>query len=136
MPNAKQVILEGLERADYVAPYLHGDRFIPASRGGNPFIDDAGSFTTRCFKTEHSFFVQVDSTTMTFATTIETLQADAPIWNKWTTGTYPHDHSAFLELGKVGRTIVSPIPTVATHCEIAWKSPLIGTTYKDWSEVI
>jgi len=136
LPNAQSILMEGAKRADYVAPYLHLDRFIPASKGGNPYIDDAGSFLTRMFKTDNRFWVQVESTTLTFLVNVKAFREDLSVWEKWTLGTYPHDFQAFLELGKTGRTVISPVPTIATHTESAWQSPLIGTGYKEWKNVL
>ena len=131
------IILEGLNRGvHYIAPYLHGDRFIPKSKGGNPFVDDSASFATRFFKTDNRFWVQVESTTMTFATTSRTIKEDGEIWKEYTMkGTYPRDFEAFLALTRKGRTIASPVPTLSTHCMEQWKSPLIGTCYTDWRQI-
>lgn len=135
LPGVAGVIEEGLARADYVTPYLHGDRFIPASHGGNQFVDDAGSFVTRLCKTNTCFWAQVESTTMTFATTVAQLKQDEDIWRKYTTGTHPNDFGLFLELGSNQRSLVAPIPTYATHAEPAWQSPLIGTGISRWEDV-
>lgn len=137
LPSAPQIMQEGFDREiDYLAPYLHPDRFIPASQGGNPYIDDDGAFATRCFKTANSFWVQVESTTLTFNCTVATLKRDWPLWDKWTNlGHYPQDHKCFCELTAMGRSVASPIPTQATHIEVPWVSPLIGTGYADWKQV-
>ena len=130
------VIEEGLARSEYITPYLHLDKFIPAKLGGNPEVDDAGSTICRVFKTEHSFFMTCNSTTMTFASKIKTLKEDADIWNKHTVGEYPTDYQAFLELRDKGRTVAQCIPTCATHAETAWLAPLIGTGLNSWENLI
>jgi hypothetical protein len=130
LKGSRQAIIEGLERAHYVTLYLHGDRFIPAIHGGNPFIDEDGSFFTRVFKTKSSFWCQVESTTMTFATTVMTLKEDASIWNQFTLGSHPNDFGAFQTLTNNDRSLICPIPGLSTHCEPQWASPLI-----DWNNV-
>lgn len=136
-PNSLKTLLEGTQRGiDYIAPYLHGDRFIPAGKGGNQHVDDSGTFLTRFFKTHNKFWIMVESTTMTFCTTMKTLKEDEEIWEKYTMGTHPNDYLAFLELTqKKYRSLASPVPTIATHCEPMWESPLIGTPFNTWSEV-
>jgi hypothetical protein len=135
LPNSRMVLEEGLARADYVAPYLHPDKFIPATSGGNPEVDDAGSTLTRIFKTQSSFWMMCNSTTMTFATSVRVLKEDETTWRKYTTGTYPRDYDAFIDLRSRGRTLVQPIPTIATHTEIQWLAPLIGTSFNSWETV-
>lgn len=127
--DSYKVLMEGLARADLCTLYLHGDRFIPASFGGSKFCDDAGSFMTRLLKTESSFWCQIESTTMSFASSPRILKEDMHIWEPFTLGTHPHDFEAFLEITKKGRTLISPVPGFSTHCEDRWKSPLI-----DWSD--
>ena len=127
LSNSRKILLEGLDRADYCSLYLHGDRFIPSSQGGNKFVDDSGSFVTRIFRTNSSFWCQVESTTMTFATRISTLREDKNIWDKHIQETYPQDFNAWLELAGKGRTLITPIPGMSTHCEPKWASPGI-----DW----
>lgn len=129
LDGSYNAIVEGLQRADYVTLYLHGDRFIPARMGGNPYVDDSGAFVTRLLKTNSHFWCQVESTTMTFASTVGVLKEDYNIWNKHTIGKHPNDFGAFQELS-THRTLISPVPGLSTHCEIAWCSPLI-----DWNNI-
>lgn len=130
---SRRILLEGIERADYVTLYDHVDKYIPASKGGNPFIDDSGAEVTRVLLTKSSHWKQTNSTTCTFATTVKTLREDYDIWKKWCfvtpTQTHPNDFQAFLELGEKGRSLISPIPTLSTHCEPSWAAPLI-----DWEK--
>jgi hypothetical protein len=135
LPGTAGIIEEGLTRSNYVTPYLHGDRFIPASQGGNQFVDDTGAYVTRLCKTKTCFWTQVESTTMTFATTLSQLKQDCEIWRKYTNGTHPNDFALFLELGAQQRSLVAPIPTYATHAEPAWQAPLIGTGVSRWEDV-
>lgn len=125
--GSPQILREGVARSDYATLYLHGDRFIPKSQGGSMATDDSGAFGARVFKTDSSFWVQVESTTMTFATTLSTLNNDMDIWKSYIDGTHPNDFGAFVKLGQVrGRTLISPIPGYSTHCEPRWASPLIN----------
>jgi len=130
LDNARQILIEGLERADYVTLYDHIDKYIPANRGGNPFIAEDGAEDTRVFLTKSSHWKLTNSTTMTFATSVKVLIEDAGIWRKYTQGTYPHDFDCFIELRNNGRALASPIPSVSTHCEPKWAAPLI-----DWNNI-
>jgi hypothetical protein len=129
--NSYLVLMEGLERADYVSLYDHNDKYISSFDGGNPFIDDDGGEATKVFRTKSAHWKLTNSTTMTFATQLKTLRDDADVWHRWTmTGPHPHDFQAFLELNKKGRSLITPIPGWSTHCEERWASPGI-----DWSTV-
>ena len=130
LPNSRAVLLEGLERSHYVSLYDHKDKYIPAHSGGNPYIDDDAAEVTKVFLTKSSHWKLTNSTTMTFATKVSVLKEDAPIWKKYTSGTYPHDFHCFLELRENGRTLATPIPGYSTHCEPMWATPLI-----DWTAV-
>lgn len=136
LPGSRQVLWEGLERAHYVTLYNHPDKYIPATEGGNPFIGEDRAETTKVFVTQNSYWMMTNSTTMTFATTVETLQEDKDVWFKYTEGTYPQDMNIFLELRAKGRGLIQPIPTKATHCEPAWAAKLIGTGQVSWEDVL
>lgn len=130
--NAETVILEGIDLgADYVSGYDHPDKYIPASKGGNPQIDDDGGEYTKLFLTKSSHWKITNSTTMTFASKVKTLKSDEDILRKWTNiGHYPEDYKMFLELREKNRILVTSVPGVSTHGETAWLSPLT-----DWSEL-
>lgn len=128
--NSRKALLEGIERADYVTLYDAPDKYVPARLGGNPFIEDDGADATRVILTKTTHWRMTNSTTMTFATRVRTLREDLPIWKKFTEGDHPHDFQAFLELRASGRSLISPIPSLSTHCEPAWLAPLI-----DWTKV-
>lgn len=136
LPDSRKVLLEGLERSHYVTLYNHPDKYIPASKGGNPFIDDDAAEATKVFVTDSSYWMMTNSTTMTFATHVKILREDEEVWRKFTEGSYPQDMKIFLELRKKGRTLVQPIPTKATHCEPQWAAHLHGTGVTDWNEVL
>lgn len=124
-PGPATLIAEGLEIADYVSLYDHLDKYIPASKGGNPFIDETGGEVTRVVLTKHSHWKLTNSTTMTFATKVKTLREDKEIWERHISGTYPRDFDAFMELLHKNRALVTPIPGWSTHCMPEWASPLI-----------
>lgn len=130
LPKSRQVLLEGIDRAHYVSLYDHRDKYIPASMGGNPFIEDDAAELTKVFVTNTTHWKLTNSTTMTFASKVSTLQEDSEIWNKYISGTHPHDFQCFLELRDKGRTLATPIPGYSTHCEPMWAAPLI-----DWESV-
>lgn len=134
LPNSRAVLLEGLERSHYVTLYNHPDKYIPAARGGNPLIGEDAAETTKVFVTAGSYWMVTNSTTMTFATTVEQLRRDQEVWEMYTRENYPQDMKIFLELRARGYTLIQPIPTKATHCEPAWAAHLHGTGIKDWNE--
>ena len=126
--NWYRLLNEGLERADYVSGYDHLDKYINGTDGGNPLVEDGGE-VTRVIKTKSRHWKLTNSTTLTFATKVKVLLEDEPIWRKHTTGTYPRDFDAFMELRNKGRTLITPIPGFSTHTEVDWLSPFI-----DWSK--
>jgi hypothetical protein len=130
LEGSRQIIIEGLTRVDYVSLYDHIDKYIPAVFGGNPLIGEDMAEETRVFLTGNRHWKLTNSTTMTFASTVSTLLADAAVWRHYTTGTYPQDYQCFLELRDRGRTLATPIPTLSTHCEPKWAAPLI-----DWNNI-
>jgi hypothetical protein len=133
---SRTVLLEGIERADYITLYNHPDKYLPASQGGNPLIGDDAAEATKVFVTDNSYWMMTNSTTMTFATTVKTIREDEEVWFRFTDGSYPHDMKIFLELRTKGRTLVQPIPTKSTHCEPAWAAHLHGTGINDWNEYL
>ena len=129
-PNSDKIILEGLELgASFVSLYDHPDKYLPPSQGGNPYCE-GGAEDTRVYLTESSHWKITNSTTMTFATTIENLVRTEPTLRKYTQGTYPEDFKMFLDLREQGELLISSIPGYSTHGETAWLSPLT-----DWSLV-
>jgi len=130
--NAKTIIIEGINLgADYVSGYDHPDKYIPASRGGNPQIEDDGGETTKVYLTKSSHWKITNSTTMTFAAKVSTLKRDETILRKYTNmGHYPQDYKMFLELRENNAILVTSIPGVSTHGETMWLSPVI-----DWETV-
>jgi hypothetical protein len=130
--NANTIIMEGINLgADYVSGYDHPDKYIPASRGGNPQIEDDGGETTKVYLTKSSHWKITNSTTMTFAAKVSTLKRDEAILRKYTNmGHYPQDYKMFLELRENNAILVTSIPGISTHGETMWLSPGI-----DWESV-
>lgn len=126
LENAPMLINEGLQRANYVSLYDHPDKYQDADKGGdNPFISQGGE-VTRVILTPSSHWKITNSTTMTFATTVGQLRRDAPVWIKHTSqGNHPNDFQAFLELGSMQRSLITPIPAASTHTEKKYLAPLI-----------
>ena len=129
-PNALTILEEGLNLGPvYVAGYDHPDKYIDADRGGNPFVEGGGE-VTKVFITQSTHWKLTNSTTMTFATKVITLQQDERILRDFTKGTYPEDFKMFLALRDKGRCLLTPLPGVSTHGENAWLSP-----FTDWSKI-
>ena len=125
--NSAKVLLEGIELgADYVTLYDHPDKFRDDI---NPYVTEGGE-DTKVFLTESCHWKFTNSTTMTFASKVETLKDDLDIIKKWTTGTHPNDFEMFVELRNKGKSLVSPLPGYSTHGEIQFLSPLI-----DWQSI-
>lgn len=125
--NSYNAMMEGLRIAHYVSLYDHADKYIPASQGGNKFIDERGGEVTVVLRTPTTHWKYTNSTTMTFATQRATFLTDWPIWDKYTTGKYPFDFDAFIEIRQKRGSLITPIPGFSTHCMPEWASPGI-----DW----
>ena len=117
--------------ADYASLYDHPDKYLPATEGGNPFIDQSGGEETKVFRGRTRHWKLTNSTTMTFAAAVSTLRADEPIFRKWTSGTHPLDYQLFLELRDKGRLLMTSLPGASTHGDTAWIAP-----YTDWAKQV
>ena len=130
LPGAYTCINEALSISDYVTLYDHPDKYNNHSEGGdNPFIEYGGE-VTRVVMTKSSHWKLTNSTTMTFASKVSILKQDVDIWMKHLTTDHPNDFIAFLDLRESGRTLLSSIPGLSTHCEIKYLSPLT-----DWETI-
>lgn len=130
LPNSFTVLDEGLQMADYVSLYDHPDKYIPATDGGNPFVESDGGEVTKVYLSKTTHWKLTNSTTMTFATRVITLREDYDVWRKHCQDNIPHDFDAFIELREKGRSLITPIPGYSTHCEAKWTSPLT-----DWPTI-
>jgi hypothetical protein len=123
--GSPEILEEGFDiGASYMALYLHPDKFIPPSKGGNPEVDQDGGYTTKIYRGESQLFGMFNSTTMTFAAKVKTLKEDEAILRKYTSGTHPNDFPMFLELRDKGSALLCPLNTFSTHGETQWLAPL------------
>ena len=130
LKDARNILLEGIKTgADYVSLYDHPDKYIDKEWGGNPFVEGGGE-ETRVIKSDSCHWKLTNSTTMTFASTVDVIKRDKEILDKWTSGTYPEDFKMFLELRENNRSLITPLPGYSTHGETQWLSP-----FTDWSKV-
>ena len=129
--QSPKILQEGLSLgASFVALYDHPDKYLDPSKGGNPYCE-GGAEDTRVYLTDSCHWKITNSTTMTFASTVETLKRTEPTLRKYTNqGHYPDDFKMFLELREQNDLLITPIPGYATHGETAWLSPLT-----DWSTI-
>jgi hypothetical protein len=129
LPGSPEVLEEGFNLgAPYMALYLHPDKFLPPSQGGNPEVDSDGGYPTKIYRGETQLFGIFNSTTMTFAAKVKTLKEDEDILRKWTSEKHPNDFSMFLELREKGSILLCPLNTFSTHGETMWLAPLYKVT--------
>lgn len=101
----------------YVALYDHGDKYTL------PMYSD---FQSKVYVTKSSHWRTVSSTCGSFVVNKQTLMADHDVHTS-----FYSDHEKFLNLGKTrNRIILSPIPSLSTHCEVEWLAPVV-----DWRAV-
>jgi hypothetical protein len=125
LQGSPQILEEGFKLgAPYMTLYLHPDKFIPPSQGGNPEVDEDGGYLTRIYRGETQLFGMFNSTTMTFAAKVKTLKDDEDILRKWTSEKHPNDFQMFLELREKGNSLLCPLNSFSTHGETSWLSPL------------
>jgi hypothetical protein len=128
LPNSVNMLLDGFRvGADYVTLYDHPDKYVDSKSGGNPLVRDGGELT-RIKLGQLSHWKITNSTTMTFATRVETLKSDWSVFLRYCGGNYTDDYRLFRHLAKwKRRVLVSSVPGFSTHCEVAFLSPL-----RDW----
>lgn len=123
LPKSSIALEEALQRSYYASLYDHPDKYVD---GINPYVKHGGE-VTKVIKTNSTHWKFTNSTTMTFAAKAKTLKEDKEVWDEFLTGAHPHDFHAFVALYKKGRSLVTPIPALATHAEPKWLSPFV-----DW----
>ncbi len=155
LPGSKEMLIEGLEIADYVTLYDHPDKYRLAGAGGNT-LNAKKLRRVRVYLSRTHHWRETDSTTMTFACRVKTLLEDFPVWDRHCRKKSPDDFHAFMELIEIrlsdllpllkeypkrrllillrkiffrrpSRLLVSAIPAMSTHAEMNWLSPVI-----DW----
>lgn len=137
LDGSEHKMQEALKYSDYVTGYLHPDKFIDPSKGGNPFTTgDNVSELTRVVTTSDHFWMLTNSTTNTFMTKAKTIKEDLDIW-EWGTSdlTNTHDFAIFLKLREKGRTLLQPLPSLSTHCMFGFEAPTIGLSIGSWEEI-
>jgi len=112
----------------FVSLYDHPDKYMDPSIGGNPYCE-GGAEDTRVYLTNSCHWKITNSTTMTFAATVDTLKRIEPTLRKWTNTPHPHDFEMFIELREQNELLITPIPGYSTHGETQWLAPTI-----DWSK--
>lgn len=115
------VIEEGLNQDGvvHVSLYDHPDKYYD-----DMYQDLDASLTV----TSSTHWRATPSTTDTFAIRKRDLLENKDIYIKYSRGKFcSEDHKRFLELNKLGKITVTPIPGWSTHCEIKYISPII-----DW----
>lgn len=123
-PESDIILEEGFSLgASFVALYDHPDKYLDPSRGGNPYCE-GGAEDTRVYLTASTHWKITNSTTMTFASKVQSLKRCESILRKHTSGVHPNDFPMFLELRDMGELLVTPIPGYATHGETRWLAPL------------
>lgn len=128
LPNALDIIEEGLQVSHYSTGYDHPDKYVNRSDGGpNPYISNGGE-VTRVVLTEHRHWKHTNSLCMTFAAKLKTIKED---FNNFASLGYSADFKLFSTLRyEKERIYVSCIPAVSTHGELEWLSKFI-----DWEKV-
>lgn len=122
-PESAKVIEEGFKLgADFLSLYDHPDKYID---GINPYITDGGE-DTKVFLSDSCHWKLTNSTTMTFASTVNILKQFESTLRYWTSSSHPHDFDMWIDLRKQGASLITPIPSYSTHGETAWLSPLIN----------
>lgn len=122
--GSPDILLEGFKVGfPYVTLYDHPDKYMDPAIGGNPFCT-GGAENTRVYLSKSCHWKITNSTTMTFAAAVKTLQEDEDILRKWTSNTHPNDFQMFLELHKNNKFLISPIPGYSTHGETQYLTPL------------
>lgn len=114
-PGFIDIVKEGLEKADYISLYFHPDR--------QKHQDGLGIFYTKS-----TYWQYVTSTTMSFATKVNTLIYDYQIFKQMCEGQdIPPDYYIWNHLVKEkGRRLANPIPSWCTHGEVEHLAPIIN----------
>ncbi len=114
--GSKDILLEGLEIADYVSLYDHPDQYMTcsfANNGAAP-LNRFRLHRWRIFVTEHTHWREAPSTTMTFAARVKTLKEDYRILMRHPDQRPPKDFAMFLSLTKQ-RNPLDTITVSYTH---------------------
>jgi hypothetical protein len=109
LPEWEEVLIEGigLNPNGYITLYDHPDKYTDLYKGLEYEIIQGEKFKWRT----------TPSTTNTFAAKVKTIKED--LANHFTYSCFPitKDHEKFITLGKRGRRLINPIPSISTHVE-------------------
>jgi FkbM family methyltransferase len=125
-----QALVEGFTlNPSFLTLYDHPDKYMDPSIGGNSHCK-GGAEDTRVYLTDNNHWKITNSTTMTFASKINTLRQVESILRKYTSSHHPHDYEMFMELRNENYLLISPIPGYSTHGETQWLAPII-----EWDKI-
>lgn len=100
----------------YVSLYDHSDKYT----------ESYSDLVSRVYVTSTCHWRTVPSTCGSFIVNKTTLDEDYDVHT-----TFYSDHDKFIKLGEDrGRVIVSPMPSLSTHCEVEWLAPIVN-----WKEL-
>ena len=128
LDNSAQVLLEGFGLgADFVTLYDHLDKYFD---GPNPYVQQGGE-DTKVFLSKSCHWKLTNSTTMTFASKVNTIRKYEYVFRDHTNTSLPKDFNMWIALRELGLSLVSPIPSYSTHGDLPTLAPLF-----DWSHEI
>lgn len=117
------ILVEGINipGVSYVSLYDHKDKY---------FLPEYQRLTSQILYTESCHWRTTPSTTNTYAAKYKIWLEDMEIHRKFSVRgeMCTRDHQKFLELGRKGRVLVTPIPGYATHVETNYLSPVVDWT--------
>lgn len=113
LPNTGKDLVSALGGFDFVTPYNHPDKY---TKEIEPYVKAVGG----------RYWKQTESTTATFATT-------RALFDKYKDKFYKYgylDHERWLEIGRNGGRLFSPLPTLATHMVSEFMVPDVNWDYE------
>jgi hypothetical protein len=130
LPDAPQLLLEGLTVGEYASVYDPGDKYVSAAKGGNPILNCDGEIS-RVMATKSAHWKHTTSTSMTFATTPAILRKHQLAWYAHSQGQTPLDLLGFMYLRQhFQTTIATCMPGRSTHVHGGWPGLFV-----DWLKV-
>jgi hypothetical protein len=115
------VLLEGIAMGShFVSLYDHPDKYVD---GVNPLVTNGGE-VTKVFLTDSCHWKFTNSTTMTFASKVNTLKRYESTLRKWSSKNHPHDFEMWMDFRSLDVSLITPLPGYSTHGETAWLSPI------------
>jgi len=120
----QQALREAFELPiDYVSLYDHADKYM----------EDYSELKSKIYVTESAHWRSTPSTCNTYACLMRTLREDIDthrFFSRNHNGGVSQDHNKFVELARLGRRLISPMPGFSTHCEAGLLSPRV-----DWGKI-